>query len=410
VRELIGGETPRKILSAALIFNSSVLVIYIPYLFWKVSYYGSFFPNTYYAKSGFASYYSQGFYYLYTYFKFYTTSLLFLLGIVYLFLVRGKSQGTASARIRELFRSDQSAPIILALAYILGYGIFFIAKVGGDFMYARFVIPLVPFFYFTAEASLRGLLRDSRVLLAGSFLTVLVLLYVDHSRRVIPFIESSSKNKDIIILSGDLKLGLNGIVDERWLNMRINPFTGLDLTSSAKQLGFEFKKYFSGKEIRVLIQGAQARLAYYAGFDYCIENYGLTDAYIAHLPLKERGRPGHERNAPNDYLVSKRINFMFGSFPQEYSGYQYIQFKRPNRDYPGAIITYDRELMRYLREKYSSEIRFSDFEEYLDGYIRGMKSIPAGQIKSDYKKFKDYYFSRNYDPGRERYFLERGEQ
>ena len=101
---------------------------------------------------------------------------------------------------------------------------------------------------------------------------------------------------------------------------------------------------------------------------------------------------------------------MFGSFPQEYSGYQYIQFKRPNRDYPGAIITYDRELMRYLREKYSSEIRFSDFEEYLDGYIRGMKSIPAGQIKSDYKKFKDYYFSRNYDPGRERYFLERGEQ
>jgi hypothetical protein len=406
VREISGTKQIRHIIHSVLTFILPLVLIYIPYLVWKIYYYGDIFPNTYYAKSGGTDYYSRGFFYIYTYFYFYLSSLFFLCGFVFLLLKLRKSQGTAFTRIRELFTSSKSAPVILALAFITGYGIFFIARVGGDFMYARFIIPIIPFFYFAAEASLRELFAKWKNLLPVIFALIILLLLVDESRRDIPYIEGTATGQKQIVLSGELKMGWNGIIDEHWFYTKTNQVTGLDIVHSAEQLGYGFRNYFDGKKVRVLIMGAQACLAYYAGFDYCIENFGLTDKYIAHLPLKERGRPGHERNAPNDYLVAQKIDFVLGSFPQEYSGFQYIEFKMPSRFYQGTIITYNKELMKHLLAKYPGQISFIDFEKYLDDYIKDIKSKPAGQVKMDYKKFNDYYFSRNNDPAREKYFID----
>lgn len=406
IREISGAKQARQIVHSALIFILPAVLIYIPYLLWKIYYYGDIFPNTYYAKSGGVNYYSRGFFYLYTYFYFYLSSLFFLCGFILLLIKLKKAQGTAYSRIRELFASPKSAPIILALAFITGYGIFFIARVGGDFMYARFIIPIIPFFYFTAETSLRGLFAKWRNLLPVAFALIILLLLVDESRRDIPYIEGTETGKNRIVLSGELKMGWNGIIDEHWFYTKTNQVTGMDIVRSAEQLGNGFKNYFEGQNVRVLIMGAQACLAYYAGFDYCIENFGLTDSYIAHLPLKERGRPGHERSAPDNYLIAQKTDFVLGSFPQEYSDFQYIEFKMPNRYYQGTIITYNKDLLKHLIEKHPGEISFIDFEKYLDDYIKEIKSKPAEQVKLDYKKFNDYYFSRNNDPAREKYFID----
>ena len=55
-----------KFLSRSLfLLIAPSLIIGIPYLIWKLSYYGDIFPNTYYQKSGGLSYFGQGFEYVY---------------------------------------------------------------------------------------------------------------------------------------------------------------------------------------------------------------------------------------------------------------------------------------------------------------------------------------------------------
>ena len=44
-----------------------VLVVWLPYQAWRLWYYGSFFPNTYYAKLAYLTYYDRGWLYLQTY-------------------------------------------------------------------------------------------------------------------------------------------------------------------------------------------------------------------------------------------------------------------------------------------------------------------------------------------------------
>ena len=388
-------------------FNLAFLIIYIPYFVWKYFYYGNFFPNTYYAKSGAESYYKQGFFYLYYYFQTYWTSLSFLIGLIYLFKQLLRKKTTLIERIKELFLNSETASILLGLAFIGVYSLYFVARVGGDFMYARFVIPLVPFFYFVAETSLSELFAGQKKIIVISFLLIIILLPVEMYYRNVPLLSGYSKNKDEVIIMGKLSLGVRGIVDERLYYTRKGFITGLNVKESAEQAGNEFQRYFQDKKVRVLILGAQACLAYYSKFYYVIENHGLTDSYISHLPLKQRGRPGHEKTAPYEYLISKKINFMFKSFPENYSNYQYINFIIQNHDYFGSIITYDRELMSELHNKFPNEIFFIDFEHYLDDYIANMKNFSREQIKTDYQKFKEYYFQHNSDPNREKFFFQK---
>ena len=49
---------------AAIFFGLAFAMLWIPFTAWRVSYYGDFFPNSYYAKSAYLTWYSQGLRYL----------------------------------------------------------------------------------------------------------------------------------------------------------------------------------------------------------------------------------------------------------------------------------------------------------------------------------------------------------
>ena len=59
-----------------LVLGAAFLIVWVPYTVWRVSYYGDFFPNTYYAKSAAVAWYSQGATYISLYFKRYWPLLL----------------------------------------------------------------------------------------------------------------------------------------------------------------------------------------------------------------------------------------------------------------------------------------------------------------------------------------------
>src|SRR5262249_7142845 len=118
-----------------------------------------------------------------------------------------------------------------------------------------------------------------------------------------------------------------GIADERWYY--IHPQKGgMNLIQENEIVGKQLKLYFQGHHVSALLIG-EASLGYFAGFDECIENQGLTDAYIAKLPLTGRGRIGHEKHAPLEYLEKREVNFVFAHPPYREEPYRFVYFSTP---------------------------------------------------------------------------------
>lgn len=107
------------------------LLIYLPYTLWRIYFYGSFYPNTYYAKVAYLTFYSRGWEYLQTYFS------------VYAFLpfapvaIAGAILTAPGANRRFLLGAT--------LAALLSF--FYVVRLGGDFMEWRFVTPVTGVLY-----------------------------------------------------------------------------------------------------------------------------------------------------------------------------------------------------------------------------------------------------------------------
>ena len=383
----------KHLMRSLFLFGSAFLIVYLPYFIWKYLYYGDIFPNTYYAKSGGLSYYRQGFYYIWVYLQSYLSSLALLAGIaVFPFLL--KQVSTWRERMRLLFLQPSNAVILLAFGYLLLYGLFFVARVGGDFMYARFLHPVIPMMYIIGELSLRKLFAKKKRYLHIAFLLLLVLVVLDKGRRDSLFVEGNGKRKPAFQLAG--------ITDEYWYWTQTETM-GIDPIKANELVGRQLEYYFRNEHVKVLLRG-QASLGYYAHFSECIENAGLTDATIAHLPIENRGRPGHEKSAPLEYLVNRGVHFVFFRTPYDTASYRRVFF-RAGGDYARAeMFFYDTHLMDNLRRKFPNEIAFIPFPSYLDQYLATLNQKKKEEVVVDYTKFRDFYFRHNSDPRREEQF------
>jgi len=101
------------------------LIIYLPYTLWRVAYYGSFFPNTYYAKVAYLTFYTRGWEYLSGYFEMYR------LAPYLAFVVVGAL----------LARHGSARRFLLGALLLTASDFFYVVRVGGDFMEWRFVTP-----------------------------------------------------------------------------------------------------------------------------------------------------------------------------------------------------------------------------------------------------------------------------
>jgi len=366
---LTASSTPRR----AWYFLIPLIFIFIPYYILRFRYYGYPFPNTYYAKSAYLSWWSQGWYYLILYFKaYYVFLLLPIMGIIA--LVKNKS-GLKGIIHFPLRLNQAQRSVLLSLLFTVVFTVYLI-RIGGDFMFARFFIPITPFLYFLMEVFANRILDK---------------------KYLIPFVAVACLASYFYRYPDQIRSVSNKIVDERY-------FYPKSRIEEAKWKGEVLKSYLENTEARVVIFGTQAMLAYYAEFPTVIEAVsGLTDEYIAHLPISKRTRPGHEKGSPAEYLYRRGVNFAF------YSGL--YNNPRPSADLrdisfgevKGGIYVYNRDLMRKL--KMYPEVKFVDFEQFLDEYIKQMPSASRSDILTDYKFFKEYYFDHNPDTIRQNAFI-----
>jgi hypothetical protein len=106
-------------------FVLPILLILVPFTLWRVWYYGSFVPNTYYAKVAYLSFYSRGWDYLRTYLGVYQLAPHLPLVVLGALAAHGEAR-------RFLWGS---------LAATL-FAFFYVVRLGGDFMEWRFLTPV----------------------------------------------------------------------------------------------------------------------------------------------------------------------------------------------------------------------------------------------------------------------------
>ncbi|MBP7281451.1 MAG: hypothetical protein KBA66_07745 [Leptospiraceae bacterium] len=390
------------------------IFIFLPYWIWRYTYFGWFFPNTFYAKSGMGTYLEQGIKYILLYFNsYYVLYLPFVLvffwflrlfkissQIRYFFLTNFSSayksrRRKIRLRHRKLYRINPTFSLKKIISgqsridnfYVRIFILFllpsflyivYLTKIGGDFMFARLLIPITPLLYLTTELFLfRMKFKRVRILLSILVILGTGFYYNPYKGTDLPIVDNITNESDIYKLKNVYQLKLSLL---------------------------PFRKIFEEEEINIAYGGSQAMLAYYLNPKVAIEAVtGLTDEFVAHQIIAKRGKVGHEKPAPISYLLKRNIHIHFFPTPDTpKTDYNSIRLK----NIPGEfrIIRYDSALFSELKK--TKLFEFQRFETYLDKYISEMDKKTRREIQKDYLEFKKYYFDWNEDDKRERVFLE----
>jgi hypothetical protein len=354
-----------------LLYLAPGVLIYLPYWILRYLYYGYPFPNTYYAKSAYLPYYDQGLIYL----------GLFVKSYYVLYLVPAALIAVIVVHRRKIMSWPMNDPIIRAIVvatlFMIPYTLY-VVRSGGDFMFARFWILIVPIAFLFLEISLRSLLLKYQ-------LVPLILLVIPLAvfLRWNPYTEVRQ---------------IDGIANEP-------DYYPQYWVQHAQEVGSRMREIFEGQDVRVAFFGMYAIYVYYSDVPVAIEsNTGLTDAFIAHLPLVARGRPGHEKKAPMQYLLQRQVDFMFrGWTPLTSLGdtLSHITFG----DFNAVIYGYKNGLMNHLKQ--FSDVHFVELPAWLDAHLQEILLKPDETVRHAYAYFQDMYFDYNDDPIRETPFRNR---
>ncbi|HET9886334.1 MAG TPA: hypothetical protein VFR10_02385, partial [bacterium] len=144
------------------------LLLFLPYWSLRAAYYGHFYPNTYYAKSAALANYSQGLRYAELYaivYPVFAFLALFCVAAGVFFACQAR-QGVKRPPDRLLFLS--SIAVVSFSAYVI--------RIGGDFMFARFFVPITPLAFLAGECLLYGLVSSPRVRMAAGVAAALSVL------------------------------------------------------------------------------------------------------------------------------------------------------------------------------------------------------------------------------------------
>jgi hypothetical protein len=115
------------------------------------------------------------------------------------------------------------------------------------------------------------------------------------------------------------------------------------------------------------------------------------------MEISERGRPGHEKTAPFDYLAERKVRIMFWRDAPTWG--RYDPFRKIQFDSLEAIvIAWDAEVMAHLKQ--FPQVKFVDFTAFLDWYVENIETIPVSQRAEDLNFFRQFYFDVNDDEPR----------
>jgi len=338
----------RDSLKDCLSYVIGFMVLLLPFLLFKISYYGDLLPNPFYAKTGFsAEYWTAGLSYFWLFVKHYG-----LWGALYVMPL---------AVYRHLGVKGRVIPLLVYLYT------FYVIMVGGDVLQAhRFFQPILPFLYLLFSYAL---LKFSLKLKRGFM------------NRAIP----------IFLLA--VFSALTFLLPRTWLMNVRRLETGLcqKMAVKARILRETFGSDFT---LAVSTIGA---ISYYTGAKV-IDMLGLTDPYVAKHPEKIPGivSTWKEKKFNTQYLLSQNpdvIMFSTGrkpSAPAERALYLNSKFRNNYYHYYFPMGNF---LLNVFRRKgeYPYENRLFPDARFVNVYNEALNLENSGQFLAAAKKFEDIF-------------------
>lgn len=333
--------------------------IYVPYFAWRWSYYGDFFPNTYYAKNAYLSYFSQGARYI---------------------ALSGMSGGLWAALPLSIYAMLRFRRLRLVRFCALALPLFllYVAKIGGDFMLGRLLCPLLPLVYITAELGLRSLVEQQRLRWATPAFALFCTAAVP-----VRFIKPRENYAHV--------------ADERTF-YPVASYAPFALDNAYWHWAHAFNRTFRDLSRKpalamfsVGIVGYETRLA-------LVDNAGLNHRELAHWRSRYRGRPGHEKLISPAMLVQSDADLSdVAVYPEPYLGLGKV-------DVDGVrfhAVKYD---VRLFDELALAGVRPPALLRYIDEYEPA--STPE-RLACDLWHMEQIYFSHEPAPARRAALLEK---
>ncbi|HJX62366.1 MAG TPA: hypothetical protein VJ860_00265 [Polyangia bacterium] len=349
---------PRQALSQTVAVATPVLILCTGLLAFKLLYYGRILPTAFYAKSATDAYYTQGLMYVALYgAKHWAMSL----SLVALPLA---AWWTGWGRLLWLRRDA-----LLALA---AFALFttYVAHSGGDFMFARRLVPALPFLFVFLDAAVSALTPKIGVALALSITAGSFLPYP--------------------LLSQDQPEFIHGISDER-LGYPETVIAERRAQAQAAQ------DVFQGLPVRAAFGGGMCMFAYYSGLPYLVEPNGLTQYWIAERPLPTRGpKVGHEKLVSREELLQHGVEFIF------HHDRPPLQERSPGLNQLiiddallVEVLVYDEALMDKLRA--TGRVRFRAIDDILRTATTDIQAMSCADAREAFAGLSDYYLDAHPD-------------
>ncbi len=353
------------------------LLLFVPYWIWRYTYYGFFFPNTFYAKSVGLSYFSQGLRYAWLHIITYPVLVAALpVGGAILFRAFRRPKGAAKKEPPAEVSDDRKIRLVLLALLSTAIYALFIIRMGGDFMFGRFFVPVAPMLYEVIESGIAAL-RGRAMALA---LAVVVLLFT--------YFRFDQYNGSVFV---------GYIADEKEYFDKVEP-----LEQSIRDADM-LKRHFGDLPVRLAFYAGQLRLIYYLDPSFAVESSsGLTDTAIAHAEVGTRERPGHEKHPTMEYLTKRRVHFYIGPtdpVPPGQIALNVITFDSMR----ARIVTYDNAIMSKLER--DSGVSFVHLPAFIDNFLDHVHSYRKEQVLAEYRFLKPFYFDVNNDSLREERFI-----
>lgn len=342
---------PRRRLALAGAVAAPLAVAGVALVAFKLGYYGDLFPTAFYSKSALDPYYGQGWFYVLLFLE----KNWFIVPLAVLLLL------ASLPRLDEILTRSH---VVLLAAFVLFVA--YVAHSGGDFMFARRLLPAMPLLFVVLEDLLVA--QPDRLVPAAA--AALALAGV-----LLPY--------PVFAHSGER---VRGIADEP-------AFYPPALMEARRLQGLMAGQTLGGLPIRAAYEGGMCVFGYYSGLPYLAEMTGLTQYSLAKRPLAARGHVGHEKTADDAWLTANRIHLIFSQVPPPVGqagplGVDEIAFA--GELLKARIWIYEDAIMDRLRG--DPRVRFTPIEDALREAQRQIAQAPYAEARRIQDVLQRYYF------------------
>ena len=267
----------------------------------------------------------------------------------------------------------------MALSMVAVY-VWYVARVGGDFMYARFLIPITPLLAVLVELGVSWL-WPRHVMTRTAVLSAVAAGSLLLSRPV----------------GGEGPTWVRGIADE-WAFYR---------TQAGYEMGRAeaFAPILERVPVTVILIGADARIAYRHPNVRFVEGMtGLTDPVVARQELEgPRGRPGHEKTVPLDYLASRPVHLTLSQLGLNALDLEGCLPRSPVRigSAQGWLLVWDGRVVEQLR---AAGAEIPDYPAALDRALETAADRPPNALVAEYAAARRFYLEPARDTMRDARF------